>query len=74
MEKKIMNFCGCEVVLRCVVEDKELQSKYMEIAEREIKEIFRKEFDPTKRELQEIVEKDLGVKKHWLWGWIKPIF
>ena len=65
-EKIIMNFCGCELILRTS------DSRFIAIAEKEIKRIMEKEFHiPNKRELREIVEKDLGIKKHWLWGWIK---
>jgi hypothetical protein len=65
-EKIIMNFCGCDVVLRTT------DSRLLDRAEKEIKRIFDKEFPPlNKRELRKIVERDLGVKKHWFWGWIK---
>ena len=71
-KKLIMRFCGCDVILSCNNPEAELQTKYLERAEKEIKKIFDKEFHiPDKRELQKIVERDLGVKKHWLWGWIK---
>jgi hypothetical protein len=66
MKKKIMNFCGCEVILEGQDE------RRLERAEKEIKRIIDKELHiPDEKELQEIVERDLGVKKHWLWGWIK---
>ena len=72
MEKQIANFCGCDVVLRCNSLETELQTKLLERAEKEINRIFEKEFHiPDEKELREIVERDLGVKKHWLWGWIK---
>jgi len=65
-EKIIMNFCGCDVVLRTT------DSRLLDRAEKEIKRIFDKEFPIlNKRELRKIVERDLGVKKHWFWGWIK---
>lgn len=72
-EKIVYNFCGCEVVLRAdIPENRELQIKYILLAEKELKRIFDKEFHiPNERELQKIVENDLGVKKHWLFGWIK---
>ena len=66
LEKLIMSFCGCEIILRA--ED----TRYLERAEKEINRIFQKEFAvPNERELEKIVERDLGVKKHWLFGWIK---
>ena len=66
-EKLIMNFCGCDVILRTHNDE-----RYLDRAEKEIKRIMDKEFHiPNKRELREIVERDLGVKKHWLFGWIK---
>jgi len=66
-EKTIMNFMGCEIILRATSEFVSLDK-----AEKEVKRIIYKEFRiPNKRELRQIVERDLGVKKHWLWGWIK---
>ena len=65
-EKIIMKFCGCDVVLRTS------EPRLLDIAEKEIKKIFDKEFRmPDEQELIKIVENDLGVKKHWLFGWIK---
>lgn len=65
-EKMIMSFCGCEVVL------KSNDERFLERAEKEIKRIMDKEFHiPNDKELRKIVERDLGVKKHWLFGWIK---
>ena len=67
-----MSFCGCEIILRSNHHNEELQPKQIERAETEIKRIFEKEFAiPTEDKLRKIVEKDLGIKKHWLWGWIK---
>ena len=64
--KTILKFCGCDVILRGQ------DDKYIDRAEKEIKRIFDKEFRvPIDRELTKIVERDLGVKKHWLFGWIK---
>ena len=61
-----MNFCGCEVVLRAS------DPRYLDRAEKEINKIMEKEFHvPDEKELEKIVENALGVKKHWLWGWIK---
>lgn len=72
MEKVITNFCGCDVILQCSMGNKELEMKYIERAEIEIKKIFNKEFAiPSETELRKIVERDLGIKKHWLFGWIK---
>ena len=72
MEKNIMSFCGCEIILKSNHPNKEIQPKQIERAETEIKRIFEKEFAiPTEDKLRKIVEKDLGIKKHWLWGWIK---
>ena len=71
-EKLIMNFCGCDVILRANEETEELNLKFINRAEKEIKNIFEKEFrTPTDKELRKIVERELGVKKHWLFGWIK---
>ena len=65
-EKTILKFCGCDIILRSQNEG------YIDRAEKEIKRIFDKEFRvPIDRELTKIVERDLGVKKHWLFGWIK---
>ena len=62
-----MNFCGCDVILKTYDDE-----RFLDRAEKEIKRIFDKEFStPNEKELRKIVERDLGVKKHWLWGWIK---
>ena len=71
-EKIIMNFCGCDVVLRTIQDP-----RFLDVAEKEIKRIFDKEFQtPTERELREIVERDLGVKKalEMFSLWIKKCF
>uniref|UniRef100_A0A6M3Y3T5 Uncharacterized protein n=1 Tax=viral metagenome TaxID=1070528 RepID=A0A6M3Y3T5_9ZZZZ len=61
-EKIILNFCGCEVVLRSQDE------RFIGKAEEIIKRLIDKEYRvPNKRELKKIVENDLGVKKpKWL--------
>lgn len=65
-EKMIMNFCGCDVVLRAN------DPRYLDRAGKEINRIMKKEFHvPDEKELKKIVENKLGIKKHWLWGWIK---
>ena len=66
-EKTILKFCGCDIILRS--QDK----RFIKRAEEVIKRLIDKEFNvPSERELRKIVENDLGIKKHWLFGWIKP--
>lgn len=60
-----MNFCGCDVILKS--EDE----RFLDRAETQIKKIFEKEFNPSPKGIRKIVERDLGIKKHWLFGWIK---
>jgi len=67
IDRVIMNYCGCDVVLRTYNDE-----RCLDRAEKEIKRIFDKEYHiPDDMELRKIVERDLGVKKHWLFGWIK---
>lgn len=75
-EKKIYNFCGCEVVLRAYEEADELSDKYIDRAEKKLVEIIEKEFRvPSKKEVKEdLLGKDYdrgcadGFRNGFVWA------